>query len=110
MLKFKEGSLVKSVKNGEPLVITHGYQEWTDDDCDTQVSNTLHENVEFLDGFQYGQRSIESILGSVKCVDSKTGEEYTFTKTQIMGPRGGTSEMWFMVGSDRVYYGNPTRV
>lgn len=110
MVKFKVGSLVKSVKDGEPLIVTREYQECVEDDFDPQVYNTLQDNIDFLDGFQYGQRSIESILGSVKCVDSKTGEEFTFTRTQVFGPRGGLTNMWFMVGTDRVYYGNPTRV
>jgi hypothetical protein len=110
MLKFKEGSLIKNFGDGEPLVITRGYQEWVDDDSDPQVFDTIQDSLMDLDGFQYGTRGIDCILGTVKCVNSKTGEEYTFTKTQVFGPRGGLTNMWFMVGSDRVYYGNPTRV
>jgi hypothetical protein len=110
MMKFKQGSLVKNFINGEPLVVTREYQECVEDDFDPQVYNILQDTITDLDGFQYGQRSIDCILGSVKCVDSKTGQEYTFTKTSVVGPRGGLTNIWFMVGTDRVYYGNPTRV
>lgn len=109
MKKFKTGSLVE--QSGQKFLITQGWTpyEYTDDTTFLQEFNDL---VIDLDGFQYGPevRCVTEFVGTFKGTETETGDEVTFLRGVVTGPRGGTSKTWFVMYPDQVCYGNPQTV
>ena len=106
MNKFTVGKLVE--QSGRKYVISQGYTPY-ESTGETPLEVKFQEEVQYLDGFQYGYdvRVVEGFEGTFKGTETNTGEEVTFIRGIVRGPRGGYSNTWFIMYPDRVHYGNP---
>ncbi len=102
MNKFTVGKLVE--QSGRKYVISQGYTPY-ESTGETPLEAKSQEDVQYLDGFQYGYDV--RVEGTFKCTETNTGEEVTFIRGIVCGPRGGYSKTWFTMYPDRVHYGNP---
>lgn len=109
MNKFTVGKLVE--QSGRTYVISQGYTPY-ESTGETPLEVTFQDEVQYLDGFQYGPhvRTVEGFDGIFKGTETSTGEEVTFINGVVRGPRGGISKTWFIMYPDRVHYANPQTV